>query len=595
MEKYPKRSNLYLRFVLSEIYTTMIKYLFCLSLSYFSLQSLAQFKVISSIPQNQALHISTTTPIVLNFEEAVDPSSINDTTFRVFGRWSGVAKGTFDFSTDRKQVQFTANQAFMHGEWITVNLSKDIRTLSGEFLPNGHAFNFWTATTSSSLIFEEIARLPIRYPGEGHIQSYGAYAGDLNKDGWSDLAIPNEQSNDVRVFYNDGAGGYQSFERYPLEDGAKPSANEGADFNLDGNIDFAVANTKNDKVHVLMGSEEGVFEVPKSYNTSLGVRGLAVLDFNWDGYDDIITSNRDSSNLSLLENQKDGTFKNVRTIETTTDQETAIVVADANNDGILDLFVGAFLSREVVLLLGDTLGEWQVSDQHEVLGNPWMMATGDLNGDGNADVVSANAYGNSVSVLFGNGKGQLSEPISYNAGIFPLAVDLGDLDGDGDLDMVSSQYASNDWIIFENDGLGNFSPVSTLQANEAGSCAILHDRDNNGDLEITAIDELSDELFLFDNISVATNEIKAATIQVNVFPNPAKNYLNIELELVHSQGIELRTLNLIGQVKNTIYEGQLAEGKHMLHIPVKEISGFYFIQIQTSDWRENVPIYIIKP
>jgi len=569
----------------------MFKYLVFLLFLSLSVQLIAQLQVNTTTPENQSISAATTTVIILDFEEAVDFSSVNDTTFRVFGRWSGVAKGTFDLVENSRQLRFMPSKVFMHGEEVMVKLSKEIRSASGSQLQHGYAFSFWTETTPSSILFEEIARLPIRYPGELHIQSYGAYAGDLNKDGWSDLAIPNEQSNDIRVFYNDGTGNYKKFEQHLLEGGAKPSANEGADFNLDGNIDFAVANTGNDQIHDLMGNHSGSFESAKSYDARLGVRGLAIVDFNWDGYDDIITANRDSSNLSLLENQKDGTFECVRSIETGTNGETAVVVADANNDGILDLFVGAFSSREVILLLGDTLGGWALSDQHQVLGNPWMMATGDLNGDGNADVVSANAYGNTTTILFGDGKGELSEPVTYDSGVFPLAVDLGDLDGDGDLDMVTSQYSSIDWIIFENDGLGNFTQVSTLQANEAGSCAILHDRDNNGDLDITAIDELSDELFLFDNISVATNQIEAS-IQLSVFPNPVKEFLTIDLELQKGQETEVTLVNLIGQVEKIIYTGYLSTGKHFFKSNIEGISGLYFIEISTKRWNRITPIII---
>jgi hypothetical protein len=42
-------------------------------------------------------------------------------------------------------------------------------------------------------------------------QTYGAYAGDLDGDGWSDMILPNEESDDLRVFMNDGTGGYGPF------------------------------------------------------------------------------------------------------------------------------------------------------------------------------------------------------------------------------------------------------------------------------------------------------------------------------------------------------------------------------------------------
>jgi hypothetical protein len=84
------------------------------------------------------------------------------------------------------------------------------------------------------------------------VQAYGAFGGDLDGDGFPDLMIPNEISADVRVFMNDGAGGYAAFDVYPIAGGAVPSTNEGADFNGDGLMDFAVGNAGNERVSVFM-------------------------------------------------------------------------------------------------------------------------------------------------------------------------------------------------------------------------------------------------------------------------------------------------------------------------------------------------------
>lgn len=90
------------------------------------------------------------------------------------------------------------------------------------------------SVTVASLDIVEVGQLSTRRPGEGSVISYGAYAGDLNDDGWSDLAILNDAANDLRVFLNDGTGQYDDFAVHPLPSGSVPSTNEGGDFNASG-------------------------------------------------------------------------------------------------------------------------------------------------------------------------------------------------------------------------------------------------------------------------------------------------------------------------------------------------------------------------
>ncbi len=451
----------------------------------------------SIFPASQELAAERLTDIVVKFDSIMDPATINSSTFRVFGRWSGPAAGLFQFEDGNRQVRFTPDEPFFAGEWITVSLSKGITTSNATPMAAGYSWNFWAKSDFSSIVQSLDTVFTVRDSGEGHIQCYGAYAGDLNDDGYSDLTIINEISDDVRVALNDGTGSFSGFTTYPFSGNGVASPNEGADFNGDGFIDLAVGATATDKLRILLGDGSGGFTSVVEYTGGLGMRGVTVMDIDGDGDDDICTSNISSNNITVFLNDGNGVFSTVVSVESGSSGEFACAAADANNDGIPDLFVGTQGSREIVLLLGDGQGGLVFASKVDAMGRPWMLAVGDVNGDGNVDVVSANSTDNNAVVIFGNGLGGMSPAVIYEVPPFAIAIDLGDLDGDGDLDMVTSSYTGNIFRIFENDGSGNFINPADYPASSTASCCILHDRNNDGILDFTGIDEIDDLVFLF--------------------------------------------------------------------------------------------------
>jgi hypothetical protein len=413
----------------------------------------------------------------------------------------------------------------------------------------------------------------------------------LNGDGYHDFTVPNEDANDLRVNLNDGRGNYAFSSRHPLPFPARPSTNEGMDFTGDAITDFAVGNIRGNAVSVLFGDGRGGFLAPANYAVGAEPRGLSVLDLDGDGAMDIVTANRVGNNLSILYNKGDGTFLPSRPFEAGGLNETACAAADANEDGILDLFVGAFGSKEMILLLGDGKGGLTFSTKVNCGGSPWMIAAGDMDGDGHVDVVAANAVEHNVAVIRGNGAGGLLPAETNSVGNFPLAIDLGDLDGDGDLDLVTSNYSGLNWTLYENAGNGSFINPRTLPARQAGSCAVFHDRDLDDDLDMTGVDEEADIIFLFENVgSTGVNDKHADDLPRDfslapAYPNPfavAANALNhaevtIPFTLPQAAKVNLRVVNVTGQTVAVLVDRVLPSGDHRAAFPARQYArGIYF-------------------
>lgn len=459
----------------------------------------AQFQVAATTPLAETTDASALGHITWTLSAAVDPATVTADTVQVWGRWSGVMNGTRTLESGNTVIRFVPAEPFSAGEQVTATLTPGLLSSGGVALGDSHATPFWIAAPPAVPTLVHQVTVPIRFPGEGLIRSYGAYAGDLDNDGYCDLLIPNEDAHDVRRFMNDGQGNFSTFTVHALPFGSKPSSNEGADFNNDGYTDFAVANIVGNSASIYLNDGTGDLLPAVTIPVGNGPRGLTVLDVDSDGDTDIMTANRTSGTLSLIRNNGDGTFQPSVSFQGGVSNETSIVAADANGDGIMDLFVGGYGSQNVAMLLGDGNGNFTVSSTVSAGGRPWMMAAGDVDRDGDVDVVACLSNTGRISIMRNNGAGGFLPAQTYVCGPFSLAIDLGDLDGDGDLDILSSSYSGGSFYVFRNNGDGTYGTPQVLQATGAGSCAIFADINGDEDMEVIGIDELADLLFFFDS------------------------------------------------------------------------------------------------
>lgn len=454
--------------------------------------------VASVVPEPSAVDVARASDLEIRFHGSIDVGTDPREEIQVFGRWSGPVRldSTYRRSagSDTTTLHAVLDRPFQAGERVRVTVSDRLTPGGGR----GYAWSFWAEASPTSLQYRETDRLQVRRPGEGRIQSYGAYAGDLNGDGAPDLVVPNEIPADVRVFLGDGSGGYGAFTRYRVPNGARPSSTAGADFDGDDDIDVAIGNIGSRYVTLFGGDGEGGLRHEGSLKVGSEVRSVCVLDLEGDGDEDLAATSLAEGRVSVFRNEGSWEFERTATLDAG-QGEAACAVGDANGDGLSDLFIGARISQEITVLVSDGEGGFEKTWQGNAEGGPWMMASGDLDRDGRVDVVAVNAEQDRLATFFGDGEGGLRRnQILENRG-FPLAVDVGDLDGDGDLDVVSSSYESARYTVFRNDGGGSLSPARELSAPAAGSCTVLQDRDGDGDLDIIGVDEARDVLLLFES------------------------------------------------------------------------------------------------
>lgn len=425
--------------------------------------------------------------------------------FRVRSSMRGTLPGAYS-GGGTSQLTFNPTANLLPGEEIEVSLTTALTSSQSVPLAAPHVWRFRAAAGQTN------ARFDCRGWDTGLSSAWDAEMGDLDNDGDLDLVcVTNGQSY---VYLNNGSGAFTP-SALGTPDGSQ--ACELADIDNDGDLDIIVANARwgttsgqfTGQSLIYLNNGSAVF----SSTINLGLVGqfaldVAAGDIDGDGDIDIVIG-RGSVQVEpndVYINNGGGSFARKGVLVTPGypaefgDNTWAVRLADADNDGDLDLFTANFDfgPTQSYLFLNNGNGDFDYLQHSVPIGAPAIalgMEVADFNGDGRVDIAfghlgqPAMSTLDRVTVYYNSGGTTYSSPQVISASAYPYGVEAADVDGDGDLDLAIGLEGGQSTVLVN--GGTNFSGVLALGSGSTNAHKLAFgDLDGDGDLDCAGPDRV---------------------------------------------------------------------------------------------------------
>ncbi|MCH6234477.1 FG-GAP-like repeat-containing protein [Cognataquiflexum rubidum] len=293
---------------------------------------------------------------------------------------------------------------------------------------------------------------------------------DYNNDGHEDLFIATKDvSANNELYRNNGNGTFTKITNHPLvNEKTNTVAAVWADINNDGRNDVLLVNATQHKSKLFLNNGNGNFSELKNSGIDPDPQyfhGAAFADFDNDGFVDLIMTNFFQTRFhQLYRNNGNNKFSLVTNTPVTLESERSMapILADYNNDGLVDIFIPNGNNRPNSLF--KNLGNFQFekvkdkaieADAKNSVGAAW----GDFNNDGFIDLLVTNASGQNNDLYQNKGNGtfeKLENSIVSLQGGDSHGAAWFDVNNDGTLDL----FITNDngpSFLYINNGQGGFT------------------------------------------------------------------------------------------------------------------------------------------
>lgn len=439
------------------------------------------YPIVKSVdPSQNALNVSKSTNISVTFNVPMNPSTLTTNNILVYGSQYGKHTGAITLSGDTS-FTFDPTTDFRPGEVVTVTLTKNIMTATGDSLTNGYHWSFTIHYSISTGTFADTVNYAT---GSFPIQ---VFIYDIDNDADGDIVLANQNSDSISVLKNNGDGTFAPKVDYPT--GSYPGGVFVSDIDGDNYGDVLVTNSHSANISVFKNNGDGTFATRVDYPTGNYPHTIYAYDIDGDGDFDIVVANTNSGTITVLKNKGDGTFDpkvDYPTVDNPpgSDNPHGLFISDIDGDGDGDVVVASHTIDKISVLKNNGDGTFAPKVDYQTGIRPEYVFISDIDGDNDNDVIVANFNSDKISALKNNGDGTFAPKVDYTVGHKPYSVFVSDVDGDGDGDIVSANYDPKTISVLRNNGDGTFALKVDYPTGIGTHKIFISDIDGDGDGDV---------------------------------------------------------------------------------------------------------------
>ena len=380
---------------------------------------------------------------------------------------------------------------------ITYNRQVSNESMDAQSVLEVIRFKDVTAASGLNLGSREISDI------EEHKNTTHVQIADYNGDGKTDFYIGNfnssTQSFEHYLFSNAPEGFQNVASKVGLQHSGKETGASFADYDNDGFLDLYINQDENSLMY--RNADKGIFE-DISQDSGIfggGVNKALFFDLDQDGDLDLFEATRDGNRV--FRNNGDGSFKEIGNesglLSESTKNDLDAAFGDFDDDGDIDL-ITVNENGKNILYSNKRQGTFEALHDSglETIEGSTSLAVADYNNDGFLDVFIGSWIGEKSSLYKNLGEGKF-ESVSNITTMFKGIEDLSirdvaflDFDNDGFQDVLllgeSKEKEGSGLQLYHNDGNGGFSNSSAILPSDSyeGCQLAVPDYDGDGDKDI---------------------------------------------------------------------------------------------------------------